>query len=179
MHGPAKTPRARAVYSVFGSMPGLFEALANQLLQALDTALDRIPSTDDPATDIVTASLHGLRRVALQRSALYHLVFSRVVPDLQLGLEFEATAGATYERLRALVTRLVSARGGEPSTIDMTGHDARDAARSHGRGPSTKRLPTTTTPHERTTTVRTSTNESDTKVALPLGVVALAAGPFL
>src|SRR3954471_24015483 len=75
----------RAIYSVFGSKAGLLEALAARLFELLADAIDTVKLTDDPSRDLVTASLVGFRRTALQHRALYNLVFLRVVGDLQLG----------------------------------------------------------------------------------------------
>ncbi|SNQ51168.1 conserved hypothetical protein [Frankia canadensis] len=96
----------RAVYSVFGSKDGMLEALAIRLFDVLIAAIDACPRTDDPVDDLITASLAGFRRTSIDHPALYSLVFLRVVPDLQLGAEFAATAGAAFGRLEALVERL-------------------------------------------------------------------------
>ncbi len=96
----------RAVYSIFGSMTGLLEALATRLFELLDEALDAVVLTDDPVTDVINASIGGFRGVAMDHAALYNLVFLRVVPDLTLGPEFHALADATFGRLEALVTRV-------------------------------------------------------------------------
>jgi AcrR family transcriptional regulator len=96
----------RAVYSLFGSKDGLLEALAIRLFEQLQAALDRIPTTDDPMEDLVTASVEGFRRVALEHPSLYSLVFLRVVPDLELGPAFREIASATFGRLEAGVARI-------------------------------------------------------------------------
>jgi AcrR family transcriptional regulator len=101
----------RAVYSVFGSKGGLLEALAIRLFELLSSTIDAIAPTDDPVNDLIAASLHGFRHVALEHSALYNLVFLRVVPDLVLGPEFALIATATFAKLEALVGRIEADRG--------------------------------------------------------------------
>src|SRR4051794_23657128 len=97
----------RAIYSVFGSKAGLLEALAARLFELLSEAIDAVALTDDPAADLVAASLEGFRRTALEHAALYNLVFLRVVPDLALGAHFEEVAGRAFGRLEVLVRRVV------------------------------------------------------------------------
>ena len=101
----------RAVYSVFGSKAGLLEALAIRLFEELGAAIDAIEPTDDPVADVVTASLQGFRRIALEHASLYSLVFLRVVPDLALGPAFDAIAEATFGRLESLVSRAMNSLG--------------------------------------------------------------------
>ena len=101
----------RAVYSVFGSKAGLLEALAIRLFDELGAAIDAVELSDDPVADVVTASIAGFRRVALEHSSLYSLVFLRVVPDLVLGPAFDAVAAQTFGRLDSLVSRATNALG--------------------------------------------------------------------
>ena len=109
----------RAVYSVFGSKDGLLEALATRLFEMLAEAIDACGRTDYPLADIVTASIDGFRRTALEHPALYGLVFLRVVPELQLGPRFNDAAAAAFDRLQAHLARLDSAGGlGGMTTVD-------------------------------------------------------------
>lgn len=101
----------RAVYSVFGSKEGLLEALAARLFEMLSDAIDACPSTDDPIADVVTVSLDGFRRTALEHPALYGLVFLRVVPGLRLGREFAEVAAGSFGRLEARLARLDAGAG--------------------------------------------------------------------
>lgn len=112
----------RAVYSVFGSKAGLLEALATRLFEVLGEALDTVELSNDPIADVVNASVHGFRRVALEHSSLYNLVFLRVVPDLVLGAAFDATATQTFGRLESLVARVGASEA-------LTTTSTRDAAR--------------------------------------------------
>ena len=98
----------RAVYSLFGSKQGLLEALATRLFEELGQAIDRVPLTEDPITDVVEVGVHAFRETALAHPSLYRLVFLRVVPDLRLGHQFGAVASAAFGRLEARVARLGS-----------------------------------------------------------------------
>lgn len=108
----------RAVYSVFGSKAALLEALASRLFELLSDTIDALPVTDDPVADIVTASTRGFRKIARQHSTLYSLVFLRVVPELSLGSEFNATASQTFARLERLVARLPALEGADAAAIE-------------------------------------------------------------
>ena len=116
----AAATTTRAVYSVFGSMTGLLEALAIRLFELLDEALDAVVLTDDPRADVIHASIDGFRRVALAHAPLYNLVFLRVVPDITLGPEFHAVANATFGRLESLVKRLAPSGRRRPTTLELT-----------------------------------------------------------
>ena len=109
----------RAVYSIFGSMTGLLEALATRLFELLDDALDAVVLTDDPVANVINASIHGFRRVAMAHAPLYNLVFLRVVPDLMLGPAFHAVADSTFGRLETLVTRLAESDDRSPATGEL------------------------------------------------------------
>lgn len=113
----------RAVYSLFGSKAGLLAALATRLFEMLAAAVDATPRTADPVADIITASLDGFRRVALEHPALYRLVFLQVVPDLELGQPFTDAADAAFGRLEELLHRLGTTSG-------LLGHSPGQAART-------------------------------------------------
>ena len=110
----------RAVYSLFGSMHGLLEALAVQLFTVIVDKLDRLPATTDPQADLIRAALDAFRHTALERPALYHLVFSRVVPNLTLGHDFTQAASAAFGRLENLVERVVIAAGRDHTIVAAT-----------------------------------------------------------
>jgi AcrR family transcriptional regulator len=113
----------RAVYSVFGSKNGMLEALAARLFEMLSVAIDSCTPTDDPVADVVTISVDGFRRTALDHPALYALVFLRVVPDLRLGSQFQEASSGAFGRLRSHLARL-------DDTDDLGGTSDLDAARS-------------------------------------------------
>lgn len=109
----------RAVYSVFGSKDGMLEALAIGLFELLSEAIDACVSTDDPVEDIVTISVDGFRRTALEHPAMYGLVFLRLVPGLRLGDEFAEVSAGAFGRLRSHLARLDASGGlGVMSDLD-------------------------------------------------------------
>jgi AcrR family transcriptional regulator len=116
----------RAVYSVFGSKQGLLDALGARMFEVLTDAIDAVPMTDDPAADVVEASLRGFRQTALAHPSLYSLVFLRIVPELQLGQPGSAyveAATAAFGRLEARVERLGSARLLGDRTVRDAAHE--------------------------------------------------------
>jgi AcrR family transcriptional regulator len=110
-HGPAAASvravaesvgtTTRAVYSVFGSKDGMLAALATRLFELLAQAVDACETTDDPVSDVVTISIDGFRRTALEHPALYGLVFLRLVGNIQLGSDFRQAATGAFGRLEA------------------------------------------------------------------------------
>src|SRR5215831_8927927 len=60
----------RAVYSVFGSKEGLLVALGRRAFHLLRDELDALPTTGDPAADLVEAGLLVWRRFVLGHSAM-------------------------------------------------------------------------------------------------------------
>lgn len=126
----------RAVYSVFGSKAGMLAALATRLFEMLVEAIDGCEPTTDPARDVVTISLDGFRRTALEHPALYGLVFLRIVPTLRLGAEFTDAAAHAFGRLEASLRRVQAAgRLGA-----MTPHNAAQAVHALTEGLATMEL---------------------------------------
>jgi AcrR family transcriptional regulator len=113
----------RAVYSLFGSKAGLIEALAARLFQVLAETIDAIPLTRDPVADVVSASVDGFRRVALDHSALYSMVFLRASPEFAQGPVFAQQARAAFARLERLLARVAAEQG-------LGGHEVADAAQA-------------------------------------------------
>jgi AcrR family transcriptional regulator len=126
----------RAVYSVFGSKDGMLAALATRLFEMLADAIDACPSTNDPATDVVTMSVNGFRRTALEHPVLYGLVFLRIVPNLTLGAEFNDAAMSAFGRLEASLARLQN----EGQLGAMTPHSAAQAVHALTEGLATMEL---------------------------------------
>src|SRR5262245_61109530 len=75
----------RAVYSLFGSKDGLLAALAHRVFDVLGVSILRLPATDDPAQDLVDASVGVFRAMAINNPAAYRLTMLRIVPDLDVG----------------------------------------------------------------------------------------------
>jgi AcrR family transcriptional regulator len=100
----------RAVYSVFGSKDGMLAALATRLFELLAEAIDACETSNDPLNDVVTISLDGFRRTALEHPALYGLVFLRLAGNVQFGPEFVRAGGDAFGRLEAHLA-VLEARG--------------------------------------------------------------------
>src|SRR5215471_18663377 len=55
----------RAVYSVFGSKDGLLAGLAQRGFEILGASISALPTTGDPAHDLVEAAIHVFRAMAI------------------------------------------------------------------------------------------------------------------
>ncbi|MGI5131233.1 TetR/AcrR family transcriptional regulator [Pseudonocardia sp. CA-107938] len=109
---------ARAVYTVFGSMPGMLDALARRGYDRLTALVNGVAPTADPAADLVTAGVHGFRTFALEEPALFRLTFEQVSAEL-LARDAVMRAGYdSYRALRARVRRLREAGGVHPGRTD-------------------------------------------------------------
>lgn len=96
----------RAIYSLFGSKEGLLAALGARTFELLAAAVDALPTTDDPAADLVEAGVKGFRRLVLEHPALFKLGIQQTgAPDDQQALTREAAARA-WIVLQGRVTRL-------------------------------------------------------------------------
>lgn len=100
----------RAVYSLFGSHDGLLvDALAQRAYELLTEGLDDLPETDDPAGDLVEASVQVFRRLVCDHPALFRITFQRLVPGFEPGPELLAAREVALARLLAKVRRLETA----------------------------------------------------------------------
>lgn len=93
----------RAVYSVFGGMDGLYQALLARGFRVLGDRVAALPVTRDPAADLVRAGIEGFRAFAVEHPNLYRLAFERLVPDLSPTSEVGAVM---VDALRVLGTRI-------------------------------------------------------------------------
>lgn len=110
---------ARAVYTVFGSMQGMIDALAQRGYHRLAGLVNSVAQTDDPGGDLVTAGVQGFRTFALEEPALFRLTFEQVSAEL-LAHEPVARAGYdSYRALRARIRRLRDAGGVHPHRTDV------------------------------------------------------------
>ena len=108
----------RAVYSVFGSKQGLLAGLAQRVFEVLDARLAALPATDDPAQDLVDASVHVFRAMAIDNPAAYRITFLRTVPGLDLGQGTAAASEHSLGLLRQRFDRLAAAGGLAGRTVD-------------------------------------------------------------
>ena len=100
----------RAVYSLFGSKEGLVVALGTRAFELLGTAIGALPSTPDPAADLVEAGVAVFRRFAIEHPSLFRLAVQRTLTSPQLASQFNAAAKDALAGLEARVAR-VSAAG--------------------------------------------------------------------
>jgi AcrR family transcriptional regulator len=110
----------RAVYSLFGSRDGLIAALGVHAFDFLRAGLDALPSTENPAADLVEVGL-VFRRLATERPALYAIGVRRDLPDLPPWRPVCDAADAAFAALLQRVTRLDDAGLlGENTAIEAT-----------------------------------------------------------
>jgi AcrR family transcriptional regulator len=95
----------RAVYSLFGSKDSLVTALGVRAFQLLGDAIDVLPRTTDPMTDLVQAGLE-FRRFALEHPALFRIGVQRLQVSGDSVRGFVDAANAALAELHARVRRL-------------------------------------------------------------------------
>lgn len=100
----------RAVYSLFGSRDGLLvDAMGVRAYELLEQWLDEQVETDDPAADLVDASVTIFRRMVTEHPALFRIAFQRVLPEFAPGPELVAARQSALDRLTRKVARLQEA----------------------------------------------------------------------
>src|SRR5258708_19540836 len=109
----------RAVYSLFGSKDGLVVALGAHSFDVLRTALEALPTTDDPTADLVEAGL-TFRSFALEHPSLFAIGVQRRLPTPELWAQFSAAASRALVELERRLARL--------SDADLLGGRSVDAA---------------------------------------------------
>jgi AcrR family transcriptional regulator len=118
-----------AVYTHFGGMPELIEAIASEGFVRLGRCLERAPTTDDPVTDLVALGL-AYRDHAMNNPELYRVMFGVTAPGgHRLATRDLTSEGAPsdrperrapFEHLANAVARVVKAgriRAGDPARI--------------------------------------------------------------
>ena len=101
----------RAVYAVFGSKEGLIVALGRRAFNLLGQAMDRLPTTSDPAADLVEAGVLVFRAMAVEHPALFGIgVQHRDVPT-HLVAQFRDAARDAWRKLQARFERLHHSEG--------------------------------------------------------------------
>jgi AcrR family transcriptional regulator len=96
----------RAVYSLFGSKDGLVVALGAHAFHLLEDALDALPTTRDPAGDLVEAGVLVFRRFVLDHPALLRIGFQHEGIPPELACQFRDAADHAFERLQGRFARL-------------------------------------------------------------------------
>jgi AcrR family transcriptional regulator len=111
----------RAVYSTLGSKQGLAGELGARAFDMLGARVHALPTTDDPAADLVTAGCSGFRWFATEHPALFRVGVQRIgVPD-EARQMIGAAAGRALVPLTHRIHRLQVAGGlGDRSVSDAT-----------------------------------------------------------
>ena len=113
----AGSTTTRAVYTVFGSKDGLVVALGRRAFDLLRDELDALPTTADPAADLVEAGLLVWRRFVLGHPALFWIAVQHAIPDPELASEFRPAA---QEAMAGLVRRVERLELGDRTPRDAT-----------------------------------------------------------
>jgi AcrR family transcriptional regulator len=113
----------RAVYSLFGSKDGLLVALGTRAFHLLEGALDALPTTSDPAGDLVEAGVVVFRRFVLGHPALLRIGFQFESMSPELTCQFRDAADAA-RMLRELSGRTHEVVTGLAVVYALSGGDA-------------------------------------------------------
>ena len=96
----------RAVYSLFGSKDGLLIALGARAFTLLSDGLDALPTTDDPAGDVVEAGVVVFRRFTRSHPALFTIGFLQTGVPADIARAFRTAQDNALARLHAKIGRL-------------------------------------------------------------------------
>jgi AcrR family transcriptional regulator len=96
----------QAVYSLFGSKDGLVIALGTRAFNLLSDGMDSLPTTDDPAGDLVEAGVVVFRRFTLSHPSLFTIGFLRTGIPTEIAREFRSAQQNALARLHARIERL-------------------------------------------------------------------------
>jgi len=100
----------RAVYSVIGSKEALLAALGRRAFEILEKELDALPTTSDPADDLIQAGLM-FRRFALEHPSLLQIGFQHAPIAPEVAADFRPVQSRALRGLIARVERLNQASG--------------------------------------------------------------------
>ncbi|HET7077432.1 MAG TPA: TetR/AcrR family transcriptional regulator [Chloroflexia bacterium] len=99
----------QAVYSLFGSKDGLVIALGTRAFNVLRDEMDALPTTDDPAGDLVEAGVVVFRRFTLSHPALFTIGFLRTGVPPEIARQYCEAQEDALARLHARIGRLKKA----------------------------------------------------------------------
>ncbi|OBG39477.1 hypothetical protein A5671_16365 [Mycolicibacter heraklionensis] len=109
-----------AVYTHFGGMNGLLEAIVSAAFERFGAALASAPKTDDPMADFFVMG-HAYRQFALASPQRYRLMFGLAAPQKFHAPEMPV-AMATFNQLVTAVERIVSTgRIRADDTVELAG----------------------------------------------------------
>ena len=102
----------RAVYSLFGSKDGLVDALAHRAFDVLGAGIRALPTSRDPAADLVEAGVVVFRRFAVDHPSQFRLAFQqRNAPAVQMWPNVRPAQQAALAGLHQRIARLGQAGG--------------------------------------------------------------------
>ncbi|ODR11810.1 hypothetical protein BHQ15_01055 [Mycolicibacillus koreensis] len=111
-----------AVYTHFGGMTGLLDALVAESFRQFGAALAAAPTTEDPVADFFVMG-YAYRQFALRSPQRYRLMFGLAAPQLSTAVTTDTpVAAATFEQLVTAVGRLLETgqlRADDP--VDVAG----------------------------------------------------------
>jgi AcrR family transcriptional regulator len=107
-----------AVYTHFGGMAGLTEAITGEVFVRFTEALTQVPQTDDPVADFLAMGI-GYHRFALANPQRYQLIFGISSPAAITGYRTDITVtgsatdraewSVSFDALRKMVRRMIAA----------------------------------------------------------------------
>lgn len=107
-----------AIYTHFGGMTGLLDAVGTEALSRFTKTLARIPPTDDPVADFLAMGL-AYHQFAVSNPERYQLIMGTSTPPSLLGARTDVTESgsptdrpewaASFEGLHAVVRRMIAA----------------------------------------------------------------------
>jgi AcrR family transcriptional regulator len=95
----------RAIYSLFGSKEGLIGALGARAFDLLREAVVALPTTDDPAHDLIDAGM-VFRRFALEHPSLFSIGVQRNLPSSEISQRFRSAQSSARGALEERLVRL-------------------------------------------------------------------------
>ena len=99
----------RAVYSVFGSKPGLMGALAARGFHRLADMVNGLPVTDDPLADLAAAGPRAFRVFAIERPHLFRITYDQVREEIYAQPETYPALFASFSALESRFNRALEA----------------------------------------------------------------------
>lgn len=109
----------QAVYSLFGSKDGLVIALGTRAFNLLRDEMDSLPTTDDPAADLVEAGVVVFRRFTRTHPALLMIGFVRTGVPHEIALQYRDAQEDALARLHARIERLKNRNGLGPRSVSQ------------------------------------------------------------
>lgn len=116
----------QVIYTRFGGKAGVIEGLYHEGFRRLAAALEAVPHSGDPLTDLVAVQ-RAYRRAALQNPAFYAVMFGRPIPEFEPSIESRrlvwGTFGSLVEAVRSCVEagEMVAPRGDEDLARELWG----------------------------------------------------------